>query len=291
MEWKEHVLIITAGETIHLAYPAVFRLLPTISHTYVFVGDGAYTESSDPALAKERAATRNAVNGVKEISGSLAIPFERVTIFSPVYPSVRNALTGIHRTHPGARYSFDLSGGPKDLCMALFTVAPWVGAEVYSAFDGKVPQRVPVPDVSVTGIMANPNYATILSVLIRRRRMADKGGEDLFVSRSYLFDQVWPLYLRSRTGKGEPAQAGAPVVRYKRGHKPANNLSQQTFSTFFATLRKAGFVEERQEGENRKEKAYRITELGETAFRFYADPAANSSVKRELEGLDAGAGA
>ncbi|HPJ97302.1 MAG TPA: hypothetical protein PK022_08320 [Syntrophales bacterium] len=288
MDRKEHVHIISAGETIHLAYPAVFRLLPTISHTYVLASDEVYTESKDPALAKERAATRNAVNGVKEISGSLAIPFERVTIFSPVYPAVRNALAGIHRNHPLARYSFDLSGGPKDLCMALFTVAPWVGAEVYSAFDGKAPQRVPVPNVSVTGIMANPNYATILSVLIRRRRLAGPGNEGLLIPRSYLFQQVWPLYLRSRARKAEPVQPDAPVARYRRGQKPANNLSQQTFSTFLTTLRKAGFIEEGQEGENRKEKAYRITELGETAFRFYADPSLGSSVKQELEGLDAG---
>jgi len=290
MDRKEHVHIISAGERIHLAYPAVFRLLPTITHTYILAGSEVYTDSPDPALAKERAATRNAVNSVKEISGSLAIAFERGTIFSPVYPSVRNALTGIHRNHPMARYTFDLSGGPKDLCMALFTVAPWVGAEVYSAFDGKVPQRVPVPDVSVIGIMANPNYATILSVLIRRSRMAGPGNERLFVPRQYLFDQVWPLYLRSRAQKVVPPQPGTLVVRYKRGQKPANNLSQQTFSTFFATLRKAGFVEEKLDGENRKEKAYRITELGETAFRFYADPSIGTSVTRELEGLDAGPG-
>jgi hypothetical protein len=136
--------------------------------------------------------------------------------------------------------------------------------------------------------MANPNYATILSVLIRRRRMAGKGNEDPLVPRSYLFQQVWPLYLRSRARKAVPAQPGAPAVHYKRGQKPANNLSQQTFSTFLATLQKAGFVEEGREGENRKEKAYRITELGETAFRFYADPSIGTSVKRELEGLAAG---
>jgi hypothetical protein len=107
----------------------------------------------------------------------------------------------------------------------------------------------------------------------------------------FLFEQVWPLYLRSRARKVEPAQAGAPVVRYKRGQKPANNLSQATFSSFMVNLRKAGFVEEGQNEKNQKEKAYRITELGETAFRFYANPSIGSSVKRELEGLEAGPGA
>ncbi|MDD1702883.1 MAG: hypothetical protein LUQ31_07905 [Methanoregula sp.] len=291
MDRKEHVHIISAGEAIHLAYPAIFRTLPTITRTYVLADSGAYTLSTNPEIEKDRLRVRHAVDAVKEISASLAIPFARETVFSPVYPSVQAIMTKIHHDNPGARYTFDLSGGPKDLCMALFALAPWVGAEVYLAPDGKVPRRVPLPDVSVTGIMANPNYATILSVLIRRRRMAGPGNEDLLVSRSYLFDQVWPLYLRSRARKAVPAQPGAPVVRYKKGHKPANNLSQASFSSFMVNLRKAGFVEEGQNEKNQKEKSYRITELGETAFRFYADPSFSSSVKRELEGLDAGPGA
>lgn len=291
MDSREHVHVISAGDIIHLSYPAIFRMLPGISHTYVLAADEVYTISPDPVAEKGRVAVRGSVDGVKEICHSLGIVFERSIVFPPVYPSVRTILTGIHRKHPGARYTFDLSGGEKDLCMALFTVAPWVGAEIYSAFDGKVPQRVPVPDASVTGIMANSNYTTILSVLIRRRRLAGPGNEGLLIPRSYLFQQVWPLYLRSRSRRVVPAQAGAPVVRYKRGHKPANNLSQATFSSFMVNLRKAGFVEEGQNEKNLKEKAYRITELGETAFRFFADSSLSSSVKQELEGLDAGSGA
>jgi DNA-binding PadR family transcriptional regulator len=34
---------------------------------------------------------------------------------------------------------------------------------------------------------------------------------------------------------------------------------------------KAGFIEERRDDKNRKEKTYRITEKGETAFGFYAE--------------------
>jgi hypothetical protein len=40
-------------------------------------------------------------------------------------------------------------------------------------------------------------------------------------------------------------------------------------------LREVGFIEERQDDKNRKEKTYRIPEKSETAFRFYADPLAN----------------
>jgi DNA-binding PadR family transcriptional regulator len=52
-----------------------------------------------------------------------------------------------------------------------------------------------------------------------------------------------------------------------------------------ANLRKAGCIEERQDEKNRKEKVYRITEKGETAFRVYADTLANSNVEMVLEGL------
>jgi DNA-binding PadR family transcriptional regulator len=56
------------------------------------------------------------------------------------------------------------------------------------------------------------------------------------------------------------------------------------------TLRNAGFIEERQDVKNRREKAYRITDMGETAFRFYADPAGNSQVKMILDDLESGQG-
>jgi DNA-binding PadR family transcriptional regulator len=56
------------------------------------------------------------------------------------------------------------------------------------------------------------------------------------------------------------------------------------------TLRNAGFIKERQDERNRREKAYRITEMGETAFRFYADPAVNSQVKMVLDDLESGPG-
>jgi len=56
------------------------------------------------------------------------------------------------------------------------------------------------------------------------------------------------------------------------------------------TLRNAGFIKERQDEKSRREKAYRITDRGETAFRFYADPVGNSQVKIILDDLDSGPG-
>lgn len=278
----EHVHIISAGDRIHLAYPAIFRTLPTITRAYLIADEEVFGISQVAEIEKQRLAVRNAISAVKEISASLSVPFSRETVFHPVYPSVRTILTRIHREHPGARFTFDLTGGSKELCLALMSLAPWVGGEVFSAFDEKNLRKVPLPDRPVRTMMTNPNYQTILAVLLRKKKAGNGNMELTWFSRSFLFRQVWPYYTRSRVRK---PKATDPVIHYRNGRKPANNLSQATFSSFITNLRDAGFVEEQQDDKNKKEKAYRITEPGQTAFRFYADPATSSDVKNILEGL------
>jgi hypothetical protein len=283
MPTGEHVHIISAGEHIHTAYPAIFRTLPTITHTYV-LADSATTEfSPTPETQRQRVAVREAVAAVKEISASLSIPFTSEIVYPPVYPSVRTILTKIHRENPGARFTLDISGGSAALCTALFSFVPWLGGEVYSAFDGKVPGIVPVPDPGTKSMLANPNYQTILAVLIRNNRPANGTPGLPWVSRHYLFTQVWPYYLRSRKRSSVPAEPVKPVPRYRRGRTQANDLSQQTFSSYMMKLRVAGLIEEAQDKKNLKEKIYRVTDPGETAFRFFADIATNSIVKTILE--------
>ncbi len=276
----EHVHIISAGEKIHTAFPAILRSLPTITRTYVIADGDTYSSTHDPLIDAQRAATRRAVEAVKEISASLSIPFARETVFCPVLSSARTVLAKIRRENKRARITFDLSGGPRDLCMALFALAPWLGGDVWSSFDGRMPQQVPVPDRDIQRMLVNVNYQTILAVLLRNRPVP-AGPEVPFVPRQYLFKQVWPYYIRQRAKK--PGE-GAPVVTGKRGLKPANNLSQATFSWFMATLTGAGLAEEVRDRRSRRETAYRITADGEMTFRFFADPATNSIVKMMLDG-------
>lgn len=276
-----HVHIISAGEKIHTAFPAMLRKLPGISRTYVIADGETYGSSPNAAIDTQRTATRHAVEAVKELSLSLSIPFARETVFAPVFLSARSVLTKIRRENRKARFTLDLSGGPKELCMALSSLAPWLGGEVWNSFDGKIPQRVPVPNRDIRAMLANVNYQTILAVLLRNRPVPLDSPDLPFIPRQYLFSQVWPYYIRSRA---RPEKPGEPVARYKRGRKPANNLSQATFSSFMIKLRKTGLVEEAQDTKNGKERAYRISSEGETAFRFFADPAANSIISQMLEG-------
>lgn len=286
----EHVHIISAGEKIAIAYPAMFRELPTISRTLVFTDSSVHEGSTDPVTDRHRLAVRNAVAAVQEISASLSIPFSRELIFPPTYVSVRTALAKIRREHPDARFTFDLSGGSKELCLALFAFAPWLGGEVYASFDEKTARHVPLPDRTTGSLLANPNHQTILAILLNRREMKKgaAGGSvptvpALQVPRQYLYKQLWSAYVPSRTKTPEPGDPQTPVIPYKKGRTPAAELSHQTFSGFMGTLRDAGLVEEEFAPDSRKEKTYRITEAGEIAFRFYSDPATSSLVKSMLE--------
>jgi hypothetical protein len=133
----EHVHIISAGEYIHTAYPAIFRMLPTITRTYVLADSVTTKFSPSHETRRQRAAARDAVAAVKEISASFSIPFTSEIVYPPVYPSVRTILTKIHREHPGARFTLDLSGGSAVLCTALFSFVPWLGGGYTPLLTGK----------------------------------------------------------------------------------------------------------------------------------------------------------
>lgn len=290
MDRTEHVHIISAGERIQVAYPAMFRELPTISRTIVFTDSTAHDGSTDPVTDRHRLAVRNAAFAVQEIAASLSIPFSRELIFPPAYGSVRSALAKIRREYPDARFTFDLSGGSKELCLALLAFAPWLGGEIYASFDEKTARHVPLPDRTVSSLLSSPNHQMILAILLNRKKMitdAVKGtvpaAPEVWVSRQYLYGQLFSAYVPSRTKKEKPGDAPHPVVHDKKGRKPAAELSHATFSGFMGTLRDAGLVEEAYAPDSRKEKSYRITEAGETAFRFFSDPATGSLVRSMLE--------
>jgi len=283
MDQEEHIHIISAGENIHTAYPAAFRNLPSITRTCVFADSEVYDISFNQAIETQRIAIRKAVDAVKEISRTLSIPFSREIVNPPAYASTRSILMKIHRDFPGARFTFDLSGGSKPLCMALFSFAPWLGGEVWSAFDEKIPRTVPPPERSMRSMMENPNYQTILALLLRREGKETNPGTHEWISREYLFKQLWSVYIPSRTKAAKHGDTPAPPVNYRKGRKPAAELTHGTLSTFMRTLEDAGLVIGQSPAETKREKVYRITARGDIAFRFFSDPATSTLVRIVLE--------
>lgn len=283
MDRNEHVHIITAGENIHIAYPALFRTLPSITRTYIVAEEETYSISPDKGVEARRQTIRKAVDSVKDLSATLSIPCSRELVFPPVYPSTRDLLEKIVQDNPGARFTMDLSAGSRSLCTAISTMAPWLEAEVYASFDEKVPRVVPRPDRPVRGLLSNPNHQTILAFLLRQYAKAVIPGTREWVSRDYLYKQVWSVYrqTRVRSVKKPVDPAARPLVR-KRVWREPQELAHGTFSDLMKTLAAAGLVvEELSPGDNPR-KGYRITERGEMAFRFYANPTTSTLVRTAL---------
>jgi hypothetical protein len=167
--------------------------------------------------------------------------------------------------------------------MALLSFAPWLGGEVYSAFDEKMPRNIPLPERSVRGMMENPNYQTILALLLRSSGKDTGAGIHEWIAREYIYKQLWSFYVRSRTKKTKSGDPTVPPVLYKRGRTAASGLTHGTLSTLMRTLEKGGLVFERVSEETKREKYYQITDSGEIAFRFFADPATNTLVRTVLQ--------
>ncbi|MFA6224780.1 MAG: hypothetical protein WC620_01025 [Methanoregula sp.] len=232
----EHVHIISAGENIHTAYPAIFRTLPAITRTYVLADNSVYELSSNPEVEKARVAIRDAVAAVKEIPVTLSIPLSRELVYQPVYLSVLDTITKIHRECPGARFTFDISGGSKPLSNALFAVSSWLEGDVYSAVDQKTPQYIPLPKRSVRTLLVNPNYQMILAILLRTGKKNANVIPAEWVSRQYIFKQFFTFYVPSRTKKAKPDDPKVQPAKFRKGRMPAAELTHGTFSGFMRAL-------------------------------------------------------
>lgn len=274
MARQEHVHIITAGKAIYSSFAATVRDHPDITHAYVFADTGIYSnDARDDAGARAgKEETREAVTKVRDLSASLKMPSSLVYVSPPADASVRDAVLKIRKERPDARFSFDLTAGSKDMCLALFGISLWVGGEAYYAFGGpkKEPHqaKLAVPKIPAENIVANQNYVKILRTLAYAPGKQEPSARVL--PRSYLFNQLSGFYVpvrskgvkiaENRTGKTD-LYTGKKAVLYE--------LSQGTCSSFLNTLAGWDMIEEVPGlAGNRKEKYYRITSCGELALRL-----------------------
>ena len=195
----EHLHIITAGTDIFPAYVRALRDHDDITETIVVADDHYYSVSTreEKPVQVTRERTRNAVAKVRAHAAALKIPVSFVFITLPVLETARDALFRILEEHPGARLTFDLSGGPKDLCMALFHLSLWVEAKTHYTLPGpggrEERAEFGVPGIPVATIAANWNYLRVLEALSRQPEnfvnyvWLDIGGQELKVGGNFFF--------------------------------------------------------------------------------------------------------
>jgi hypothetical protein len=74
-------------------------------------------------------------------------------------------------------------------------------------------------------MMANPDYQTILAVLLRTSRNDTGAVISVWVSREYIYKQLFSYYHPSCTQKPKSGKPVMPPVQYKRGRKTAAALT------------------------------------------------------------------
>jgi hypothetical protein len=274
MARQEHVHIISAGKNIYPSYAATIRDHHDITHTFVFADTELYTNTprDEGAVHGQKTAAREEVTKVKSLSATVAIPASLVYVVPPADVSTRDAVLKIRKEHPGAKFSFDLSAGSKDLSMALFAVSLWVDGDAFYAFGGRKNKaenaKLAVPKISPESVAANSNYIRILQTLSRTPGKQEPSIRVL--PRHYLFTQLESFYVPVR-------KKGVKILPNVTGKTDMNTgkkaiipkLSQGTLSSLLNTLARWDLIQEVLGPENRrKEKYYRITPNGELALQL-----------------------
>ena len=199
MNPEEHFLIISAGDSIHTTYPAVLEELRTVTHTIIFAEKEVYTNSARDDAGKRmwKCSIRNAVDEVNAISISRSISCALVTIDAATFDAIRDPVLGIFSDHPDARYSFDISAGPKRLSLGLFSMSLWVEGDCYYAFGNSPTRRVPVPTLPTKYLPANPHNLVILTILFRGQENGKKTSA--LVPETTLFNETktWQIPVRN----------------------------------------------------------------------------------------------
>ncbi|MCK9578880.1 MAG: hypothetical protein M0Q92_00325 [Methanoregula sp.] len=255
MDPEEHFLIISAGDNIHKTYPAILENLRTVTSTIVFAEKEVYTNSARDDTRKRmwKCEIRSAVDEVNAISISRNIPCALVTIDAATFDAIRDPVLGIFSDHPEARYSFDISAGPKRLSLGLFSMALWVEGDCYYAFGNSPTRRVPVPTLPIKYLPTNPHNLVILTILFRGLELGKKTST--LVPEATLFNETraWQIPV-CNTGEG-PA-----------GHE----LRPEEFSRIISVLVGWSLVREETDPAGGQEKLYSITPDGELALIVYS---------------------
>lgn len=254
MDPQEHILIISAGDSIHTAYPALLEELQIVTHTIIFAEKEVYTNSIRDNARKRmwKCAIRNAVDEVNTLSLSRKISCALVTIDAATFNAIRDPVLGIFSDHPDARFSFDISAGPKRLSLGLLSMSLWVEGNCYYAFGTSPARRVPVPSLPIKYLPANPHNLVILTILFREK---ESGKTRTLVPETTLFNETKAWQIPVRTADENPA-----------GHE----LLLEEFTRLVSALVGGNLIRKETDPAGGQETFYSITPDGELVLIVYS---------------------
>jgi len=256
-ERTEHVLVISPGTDLPAILASALSDPGAVTHA-VILTEGSLVTDKTGETTEERAAkvaVRAGITRAHDLALSLGIPAEHRTLDPITIDTVCSQVMDIAARHPGARYSFVLSGGTAPLALGLFRMAMWLDGDVYYASKKVVLQKLTVPATPASALAANPNYEAILTLLHKKPAVP---GRISGVPRDELFRAMADMYVPVRTREGRAARP---------------QLTQGNFSQIMTTLVSWGLVAEQEAPGNKRSRFYAITPDGEFAFAlFFAPP-------------------
>ncbi len=239
MENKEHIHIISSGETIHETFPISINELK-MDRAIILVEDDVFRDSDN----KHHPLIRESITKVEELAGILKKSFEIKRIPGISLENIRNAVLDIFNQYPDAVYYFNITGGTKVLSNGLFMMSIWLEGTAYHVGEGGKFQILAVPKIHVEDIKKNENYISILEIL------AD--SKENIMPQKKLFIEMEHKY--------------KPIREIHR--KLKKSLSRGTLSKWIQDLILWGIVEEDYIKNNKKEKLLKITEDGIFTLKF-----------------------
>jgi len=253
---REHVLVISPGTDLPAILASALSDPGAVTHV-VILAEGPLVTDRTGETTQERAAkaaVRTGIARAHDLALSLGIPAGHRTLDSVTIDSVCGTIQDLATQHPGARFSFVVSGGTAPLALGVFRMAMWLDGDVYFASRKAVLQKLTVPNMPARALAANPNYEAILTLLHKKPAVP---GVISGVPRDELFRAMADMYVPVRTLAGRAARP---------------QLTQGNFSQIMTTLVSWGLVAEQEAPGNKRFKFYAITPDGEFAFALFFSP-------------------
>jgi hypothetical protein len=249
----EHVLVISPGTDLPALLASALSEPGAVTHIVV-ITEGPLVTDRTGETTQERAAkvaVRAGITRAHDLALSLGIPTEHRTLDPVTVDSVCNQVMDIAARHPGARYSFVVSGGTAPLALGLFRMAEWLDGDVYFASKKAVLQKLTVPKMPASALAANPNYEAILTLLHKKPAVP---GVISGVPRDELFRAMADMYVPVRTREGRAVHP---------------TLTRGNYGQILGTLVRWGLIAENVMPGRESIRLYAITADGEFAFALY----------------------
>lgn len=239
VEERQHVHIISAGESIHKTFPKAINEFK-MNKAIIIAEESVFSEGAgghSPLIFQS-------INQVKEIANKLEKSVEIKRIPEISLNNIRNAVLEIFNDQPKAIFYFNITGGTKVLSNGLFMMSIWIDGITYHVGESGQLQILTIPKIHVDSITKNINYISILEIITN--------SKDKEILQKKLYFTMKENYKPLR----------------EENKKLKRTLSRGTLSKWIYDLISWGLVSEEYVENSKKEKKIKITDDGIFTLKY-----------------------